>query len=140
LRSVLNCIVPEGADLPGAGDLDVDASIEGTLSTAPKLRRLFLDGLAQVAIASPQGSFTELDRAQQTQVLEQVERQAPAFFVALVEHAYRGYYTLPRVARSLGSGPPQPLGHTLPVFDPALLDRQRQRNPFWRRDRPERMS
>ena len=136
LRAVLNRIVPERADLAGAGDLDVGASIERTLATAPKLRRLFLDGLVQVAIASQQesaGAFTDLDRAQQTRVLELVELQAPAFFVALVEHTYRGYYTLPRVVRALGVEPPQPVGHTLPEFDPALLDRQRQRSQFWRR-------
>jgi hypothetical protein len=135
LRAMLNCIVPEIDDLPGAGDLDVGSSIEGTLATAPKLRRLFLDGLAQVAIVSQQASsqaFTTLDRERQTRVLELIEQQAPAFFVALVEHTYRGYYTLPRVVRALGVGPPQPLGHTLPVFDPSLLDRQRERRPFWR--------
>jgi hypothetical protein len=135
LSAMLNCIVPEHADLelPGAGDLDVGQSIERTLAIAPKLRRLFLDGLVHVAVVSHPESFTELDRAHQTRVLEQVELQAPAFFVALVEHTYRGYYTLPRVVRALGVGPPQPLGHTLPAFDPALLDRQRDRSPFWRR-------
>jgi Gluconate 2-dehydrogenase subunit 3 len=136
LRALLNCVVPERVDLPGAGDLEVGASIERTLATAPNLRRLFLDGLAQVAIASVRASsaaFVDLDRAQQTRVLELVELQSPAFFVALVEHTYRGYYTLPRVVHAIGVQPPQPLGHMLPAFDPALLDRQRQRSQFWRR-------
>jgi hypothetical protein len=42
---------------------------------------------------------------------------------------------LPRVHAKIGhdSRPPQPLGHDLPPFDPALLDAQRLRAPFWRR-------
>jgi hypothetical protein len=137
LRAILNCIVPEHVDrhLPGAGDLDVGSSIERTLASAPKLRRLFLDGLAQVAIAAQQtcsAAFTDLDGVRQTRVLELTELETPAFFVALVEHTYRGYYTHPHVVRALGVGPPQPLGHTLPAVDPRLLDRQRQRGQFWR--------
>ena len=68
-------------------------------------------------------------------MLRAVELARPAFFAALVDHTYRGYYTLPEVHRAVGweSRPPQPLGHQLPVFDPALLARQRERAPFWRR-------
>ena len=50
--SVLNRIVPARTDLPGAGDLDVGASIEHTLSTAIRLRRLFLDGLLQIDVTA----------------------------------------------------------------------------------------
>jgi hypothetical protein len=54
--------------------------------------------------------------------------------VALVEHTYRGYYTLPVVRRAVGvDRPPQPIGYELPPFDPALLAVQRQRAPFWRK-------
>jgi hypothetical protein len=75
-----------------------------------------------------------LNEAAQTAVLERVEQSHPAFFTALVDHAYRAYYTLPMVQQSLGwNRPPQPLGHTLPPFDPNLLAQQRSRAPFWRR-------
>jgi len=52
-----------------------------------------------------------------------------------VEQTYLGYYTRPEVHTVIGfeSRPPHPLGHQLPPFDPALLDRQRQRAPFWRK-------
>jgi hypothetical protein len=138
LRAALNCIVPARGDLPGAGDLEVGASIERTLARSVRLRRLFLDGLGEVAIASQRltrMAFVGLEPAAQTSVLESVEQHAPAFFVALVEHCYRGYYTLAEVQRAVGfePRPPQPLGHQLPPFDPALLEQQRQRAPFWRR-------
>ena len=65
---------------------------------------------------------------------------AQAFFAALIEHTYRGYYTDPRVYTAIGytHRPPQPLGHELPLFDPSLLEKQRQRAPFWRRVDGER--
>jgi hypothetical protein len=137
LRAALNRIVPARAELGGAGDLDVGASIERTLASSTRLRRLFLEGLAEIAIAAQQQSgsdFLSLPAATQTSVLQTVEERRPAFFVALVEHTYRGYYTLVAVQRAVGfdARPPQPLGHELPPFDPALLNRQRQRQPFWR--------
>jgi hypothetical protein len=135
---VLNRIVPARDDLPGAGDLDVGASIESSMAGSARLRRLLLDGLTEIAIATEGEPFAELDAASQIEVLEEIENKHPAFFVALVEHTYRGYYTLAAVHHAIGheSRPPQPLGHQLPPFDPTLLDRQRVRLPFWRRAEP----
>jgi Gluconate 2-dehydrogenase subunit 3 len=137
LKAMLNRLVPSHADLPGAGDLDVGAGIERTLAESVRLRRLFADGLHEVAIAAQRltgSEFVDLDATRQTAVLRAVEQAWPAFFGALVEHTYRGYYSLPEVQRAIGATPrpPQPLGYHLPPFDPALLDRQRQRSPFWR--------
>jgi hypothetical protein len=138
LEAILNRLVPPHADLPGAGDLGVGASIECTLAESARLRRLFVDGLHEVAIAAQReagSEFVDLDATRQTAVLHAVEQAWPAFFVALVEHTYRGYYSLPAVRRAIGAAPrpPQPLGYQLPPFDAALLDRQRQRSPFWRK-------
>jgi hypothetical protein len=135
---MLNRIVPAHADVPGAGDLDVGASIERTLAESPHLRRLFIDGLLEVAITAQREAglpFVELDPIRQTVVLKTIEQRWPAFLVALVEHTYRGYYTLAAVQHAVGfePRPPQPLGHQLAPFDPAVLDQQRQRAPFWRR-------
>jgi len=136
LRQVLNRIVPAHGALGAAGDLGVVASIERTLAEAPRLRRLLMDGLMQIAIASQRlmaAEFDALDAGRQTSVLRAVEEASPTFFLALVEHAYRGYYTLPVVQRTVGGRPPQPLGYELPQFDPTILDQQRQRRPFWRK-------
>jgi gluconate 2-dehydrogenase subunit 3-like protein len=134
LRAVLNRIIPARDELPGAGDLDVDVSLEQSLVSAVELRRLVLDGLSEIDVRAGR-AFVELDAASQTTVLEAVERTSPKFFAALVEHAYRGYYVLPSVQRAVvyKPRPPQPLGHTLPSLDAALLARQRERAPFWRR-------
>src|SRR4051794_37524693 len=132
LRCVLNRVVPAAGALGGAGDLHVGASIERTLGESPRLRRLFLDGLVGVALAAAGTEFCALTSERQIAVLQGVELTSPAFFTALVEHTYRGYYTHPAVLRVLGSRPPQPIGYELPPFDPAILDRQRERAPFWR--------
>lgn len=132
LRAVLNRIIPSRGDLPGAGDLEAGASIERTLGESPRLRRLFLDGLTAIQVsASPQ--FVEMDEAEQTAHLRRIEQTDPAFFTALVDHTYRAYYTSPSVQQALGWRTPQPLGHSLPPFDPDLLVQQRARAPFWRR-------
>lgn len=138
LRLVLNRIIPARADLAGAGDLDVGGRIERSLAESARLRRLFTDGLREIEIVARRRSgraLGELDAKGQTAVLEQIEHASPVFFVALVEHAYRGYYTLPSVQRGIGwqPRPPQPLGYELPDFDPSMLDQQRAREPFWRR-------
>jgi Gluconate 2-dehydrogenase subunit 3 len=138
LRAVLNQMVPARADLPAAGDLDVGASIERTLATSAALRRTVLEVLQNIRIWSERrtgAEFVALDRERQVRVLEEVEHRWPTEFVALVQHAYRGYYTLPVVQAALGfeTRPPQPLGHELPPFDPDLLAQQRARAPFWRR-------
>ena len=130
LRAALNVLLPPHGELPGAGDLDVGASIERTLSTSPRLRRLVLHGLASLAI----DRFIELPPAAKVESLLRIEHQQPASFTALVEHSYRGYYTLPAVHAALGyQGPPQPRGNILPPFDLELLRTQRERIPFWRR-------
>ncbi len=141
VKLVLNRIIPARADLAGAGDLDVGNSIERSLAESARLRRLFMDGLREIEIVarrSSGGAFGALDTLGQTAVLEQIEQAWPAFFVALVEHTYRGYYTLPSVQVAIGwqPRPPQPLGYELPDFDPGLLDQQRAREPFWRRTAP----
>jgi hypothetical protein len=137
LRAVLNRIVPAHQSLPGAGDLGVGDSIERSMAASIPLRRLFLEGLGEIGITAhlqAAEDFRRLDAGRQTAVLVRVEQRLPAFFAALGEHTYRGYYTLEAVQHAVDpdARPPQPLGHELPGFNPDLLDRQRQRAPFWR--------
>lgn len=137
LGAVLNRLIPETGGMPGAGDLGIIATIDRTLAAYPPLRRLFCDGLVEIEVESArqcQSSFIGLDGDRQDAILEAVERAFPAFFAALVDHTYRGYYTHPHIYQAMGYAhrPPQPLGHELPMFDPAMLEKQRQRAPFWR--------
>ncbi len=139
LTAALNRIIPAAGDLPGAGALGVAAVIERTLAISLALRRLFLDGLLQISLATARHAsvnteFAMLAAEAQDDVLRAVEQAHPAFFAALIDHTYRNYYADARVHRLIGwdSRPPQPLGHHLAPFDPALLERQRARLPFWR--------
>jgi hypothetical protein len=138
LATVLNVLIPPRGDLPGAGDLGVGGVIERALAAAPALRRPVLDALAAIEGATARrhagAAFAALALDQQETVLREVERRAPSLFAVLLTQTYRGYYTDPRVLAAIGvdGRPPQPRGHDLPAFDPALLERQRQRAPFWR--------
>jgi len=72
------------------------------------------------------------------EALRVAEAAHPAAFERIVSAAYLAYYTASPVRQVLArltgyeDRPPQPLGYALPAFDPALLDRQRARAPFWR--------
>ena len=137
LTMVLDCIVPACGSVPGAGGLGVAATIDRTLAQTPKLRRVFLSGLAEIEVTSHTQTgqpFSGLDAAGQESLLRRVEEAQPAFFASLVEHAYRGYYTHPQVHAAIGypGRAPQPLGHQLAPFREELLQLQRGRQPFWR--------
>jgi hypothetical protein len=139
LARVLDRIVPAHDDVPGAGALGVGSSIEATLTRSAPLRLLFLDGLLTIDIAAGPAGFVTQEASALDGTLARVEAASPAFFAALVHHAYRGYYTHPTVLRALERAtgyparPPQPLGHRIEPWDEKLLDRQRERAPFWRR-------
>ena len=138
LVAVLDRLVPAREDLAGAGGLGVDRMIERTLALTPSLRRLFLEGLTAIQVASAgqaDRDFLALDATAQESVLRAVESSSPAFFAALVEHTYRGYYILPEVHAAIGfpSRTPQPAGQAMAAFREELLTIQRAREPFWRR-------
>jgi len=142
LVAVLDRIVPPNGALAGAGSLGVDAAIDTTLAQTPRLRRLFLGGLAEIEVAAERETgqdFLALDAEAQERVLRTVEEAEPAFFAALVEHTYRGYYVRPEVHAAIGyaTRPPQPLGHELAPWREELLKLQVHRAPFWRRATPE---
>lgn len=70
--------------------------------------------------------------------LRLIEQGDSDAFGRVVAAAYLAYYTDPQVRVVLehvtgySARPPQPLGYELPPFDDALLERQRQRAPYWR--------
>jgi hypothetical protein len=137
LVAALNRIIPAEGELPGAGDLGAASVIERRLAPAPVVRRTLLAGLAQIEIAAWQRAerpFVGISAQTQDEVLRAVEQSSPLFFDLLVSHTYQAYYVNPRVLTLLGleARPPQPLGHTLPPFDPARLARVRQRGRLYR--------
>ena len=130
LRLVLDRLVPADGNFPGAGDLGVAAYLERVAGGAPPVRRLFVEGLRQIAITAerirPDG-FAALTGDERDAVLRDLERDRPEFFEILVRQTYAGYYSNASVLRLLGEeGAPQPRGHLLDPFAPNVVDRVKQ--------------
>jgi hypothetical protein len=137
LSAVLNRLVPASDDFPGAGDLGVATYVDTVVGRSAELKRLFSQGLTYIAMisqAQQAQEFSNLADDQKDAVLRQVETLDPAFFEALVQHTYSGYYIHPTVIRLLGleARPPQPRGYHLEPLDLTLLDRVKQRTPMYR--------
>jgi hypothetical protein len=137
LAAALNRIIPPEGPLPGAGDLGLVDFVESVVGRDTRLRRLFHDGMAQVQIAAAHREgkeFSQLSAAAQDATLQEVEASLPEFFEALVRQTYNGYYTSPRIFQLIGYSPPnpQPKGYQPELLDERLLEKQRQRAPFWR--------
>ena len=112
MDAVLGTLLPGEGAWPSAGDLGLAAEVGAELGE---------DGVALLA------------------ALPAIEAARPAAFERLVAAAYTAYYVDARVRRVVEQEtgyedrPPQPLGYELEPFDEALLERQRARQPFWRR-------
>ena len=137
LSAVLNRLIPATDDFPGAGDLGIASYVDMVVGRFADLRRLFAEGLTHIALASQarQGQeFIDLADDHKDAVLRRVETLHPAFFEALVQHTYSGYYSHPTVIRLLGleARPPQPRGYHLEPLDLTLLDNVKQRGPLYR--------
>ena len=133
LAAVLNRIIPAEGDLPGAGDLGLSQFVAGAAAGSPASVRLFTLGLRQIDIASPKGSsFIDLSAQEQDTALKSVESSSPEFFQALVLQTYNGYYTHQQILEKIGYAPHAPQrGEQPELLDEKLLDKQRERAPFW---------
>ena len=137
LRAVLDRLIPADDHFPGAGELGIGPVVERSLVNSGTARRRFLEGLATIDVTSwrvADAGFLDLSSEQQDAVLKSVEQAAPEFFDQLVNLTYRGYYVNPTIIGLVGAEtrPPQPIGHVLPAFDPALLAKVRARGPIYR--------
>jgi hypothetical protein len=138
LTAVLDRLVPANGALPAAGELGIGAFVERVAGGDPQLTRLFNEGLRQIEIAASQqhdSGFLALAADAQDSVLRGVEAADSVFFEQLVRQTYNGYYTDARVFEHIGydlPSPPVP-GAQPELLDESLLDKQRQRAPFWTR-------
>jgi hypothetical protein len=119
--------------IPGDGDFPPGGRIATTLATHDR----FGPALDAVLALLPPG-FRELPPDERIPVLEAIEAAHPAAFGALIVGVYSLYYTDPQVIRVIGrltghsATPPQPQGHTLPPFDPAMVAIPAARPPLYR--------
>ncbi len=137
LIAILNRIVPASGDFPGAGDLGVAEFVDGVVGDSALLKRVFLEGLAQVEIdsdAEHSKDFGELSDDQKDSILRKVESSFPEFFQALVQQTYRGYYSDSRIVTLLGleARPPQPLGYEMEPFDMSLIEPVKKRGQIYK--------
>ena len=152
LAAALDCVVPAHDTLPGAGTLGVGDFVIASFDQRPFERRMLQDLLRAIEIASarirapqiveqldePLPSFLSLTDDERDTVLLRVEQLYMVEFDRFVNFTYRGYYSNARVLGHLEATvgyparPPSPLGYAMEPWDPTVLDRQRQRAPFWR--------
>jgi len=137
LKSVLDIIIPMYGEFPGAGKLGGAKYIDGVVGKSTQLKRLFLQGLAQVGIESNamyKQEFAHLTANQRTEVLQHLESREPVFFDSLARYCYNFYYTQPKVLMLLGLDvrPPQPKGFQLEAGDFSLLEKVTKRGILYR--------
>jgi hypothetical protein len=131
MRAIMDRLVPPVDDLAGAGTMGLLADVETMAARHRPFHRALLCMLEDVAAdAFPAQAGPAQDKA-----IRAFERAEPAVFKTVLEVVYLAYYGDERVHRRIGwrTGPVQPRGFTLPPFDEAILEKARQRTPFWRR-------
>ena len=124
-------LVPPVDDLPGAGTMGLLAEVETMAARHRPFHRALLRMLDDVAA----DAFPAQAGPAQDSAIRAFEQAEPAVFKTVLEVVYLAYYGDERVHRRIGwrTGPVQPRGFTLPPFDEAILEKARQRAPFWRR-------
>ena len=129
MSALLDTLIPGDGDFPAASAVGLGDALAG--------HNRFAAPLAEVTALLP-ANFEALAAEGRTGALIDIEAQYPALFKALIVGAYSLYYTQPQVAavieRLTGhtARPPQPDGHPLAPFDPALVAVPAARAPFYR--------
>ena len=100
LTPVLNRLIPADGPMPSAGDVDVGAFIDEALVEAPYLKRHVANCLAQLEAHGK--TADELGDAEVDRLLRRLERHHKKSFDLLLEIAYVGYYSQPRVLQVIG--------------------------------------
>ncbi len=132
LAIVLDTLLPGDGPWPSARDVDLAPALRADVAGDPERQ------IAVVLTALPAG-FAAANADAREAALREIEISQAAAFERLVTLAYTAYYIAPHVRavieRETGyeNRPPQPLGYKLEPFDERLLDKQRQRAPFWRK-------
>lgn len=139
--AMADCLLPGDPVWPSASDLGLAPAI---LEAADR-QRDWAAAMKTIIAALPV-RFAAGGADSRSRVLKQIETDQPDQFKALVTLAYCVYYSDDRVLRIIESifgfpaRPPQPLGHSLPPFDPAILRDIRKKKPVWRKVRKRELS
>lgn len=137
LGEILDRIVPEIDDLPGAGSLGLAQAVDDISRQLPRWRKALIvvtDAASLDPAARAAGGWPALDTDEQVQSLKAIETNLPSHFNSFVELVYAAYYSDSRVHARIGwqAGAPSESSWDLPPWDPSVLETARQREPFWR--------
>jgi hypothetical protein len=119
--------------LPGDGDFPAGGLVAAAMAAHDRFGLVLRDVLGHLP-----NDFAVMEARSRTAVLQAIEAAEPLLFDRLVVGAYSLYYTHPAVAEVLAretgyrAGPPQPGGHALAPFDPAMLAVPAARGPLYR--------
>jgi hypothetical protein len=128
LTAMLDRLIPADGQMPAAGALGIAAFIQAAVAAAPHFRShidVALAAAAEVQTSPESGA----DPGQQLDVvLQRLERDQHESFDLLLQAAYTGYYSHPKVLAALRwVDPSDESQHQLPPFDATLLAAVRRR-------------
>jgi len=138
LKIALDRLIPAVDDLPGAGSLGLAENLERFSNRSAAMRSALvavLDALSLDPGLHVSGGFQALKPEQQDEAIRTVEVALSEKFGQFLKLVYVVYYMDSRVHQRIGweSRPLQPRGFDLIPFDEAVLEKARQRKPFWRK-------
>ena len=138
LSAGMDRLLPPNGDLPGAGGMRLASEVEGKARQDARFGAsvsAVLDGIESHTASGATGGFAALVSEQLDDLLRSVESTVPDHFGVFLDLAYTVYYSDPRVHQQIGwhGRTPQPDGNEMSPFDESVLNRMRDREPFWRR-------
>ena len=148
METVLNQLIPGNDKYQAAGDIGILQHLDEVLSDQtvavqgiPDPQNLFKVGMLYIDKSSEElfnENFVNLNHANQTKVLVQVEKNQHLFFSTMVHLTYNGYYTNQSILETCEAPirPPQPDGHYLEPGDLSSLSSVQARGQAYR-DAPE---
>lgn len=137
LGEILDRVVPEVDDLPGAGSLGLAQAVDDISRQLPRWRKALIvvtDAASLDPAARAAGGWPAMDIDEQVHSLKAIEMNLPTHFNSFVELVYAAYYSDGRVHARIGwqAGAPSESSWDLPPWDPSVLETARRREPFWR--------
>ena len=133
LLALLDRLLPAVEDLLPAGQMGMANEVIQLAGKQNRFRGLFSKAMDSFVSTNP--SFVGLSGDEQDTAIRSFETDNPSQFGVLLDISYIVYYKNPDVHARIGweSRPPQPEGNVMIPWDESVLEKIRQRAPFWRK-------
>lgn len=131
--AVLDIIIEPVDDLPGAGGLRLESEIVRMSNEHHKFSGVLIQIINLIETNLTTEPDTKDGKDRLISSISTVESNYPDIFELFIELIYLAYYSDPRVHRRIGwkTGPIQPNGHLLPPWDESILNKVKNKEPFW---------